>query len=180
MKHFTVRDLALIASMSAIVVLSSAIYLVYFMLIVLTLCLKKVHMYLVAIISAIINWWLFLSSNELLINIIFWPLLVLIIRLNFSIIFNVKKGDPLVITDKSRSIYLFVISLISILTINLIGAFINGLLFSSVEASLIAGLWFYTIQGFISALLVLFLGFYLQKRISAILLKTGVKLYEKQ
>lgn len=175
MKRFTVRDLALIASMSAIVVLSSAVYLVYFMIIVLTISLKRMHIYPIVIISAILNWWLFFSSNELLINILFWPLLVFIIHLNLPVIFNIKKGEPLVITDKSRNIYLFVISLVTILTFNLLGAFINGLLFSSVEASLIAGLWFYIVQGLISALLVLFLGFYLQRRIHDLLLKVGIQ-----
>jgi uncharacterized membrane protein len=70
---------------------------------------------------------------------------------------------------QTQSINLFIISLITILTINLLGAYINGLIFSTVEASLIQGLWFYTIQGFLSALLVLIFGFYLQSRIQKLI-----------
>ncbi len=169
MSRFTVKDIALIASLSAIVILSGMIYMVYFMLIVLTLSVKKVHMHLIALISAILNWWIWSSADLLLINILFWPLLVLIIQLSSRYIFNVKKGEALVVNDKSRRIALFIVSLVAILFINLLGAYINGLLFSTVEAALMTGLWFFIIQGFISALLILFFGFYLQKRIQLLL-----------
>jgi len=87
MIRFTVKDIAIIASLSAIVVLSSAIYMVYFMLIVLALSLKRSHMYLIALISAILYWWLFFTADVLLINIVFWPLLVFVIHLSFRWIF---------------------------------------------------------------------------------------------
>lgn len=166
MHWLSIRDIALIAVISAILALTSYILIMPFVLIVMALALEKKHIYPISIITAVAVFMLWGFDLYYLVNLFFLPLIVLTIHLSLLLISgNQEKNE----TSKLHRFYISLMAFLIVLITNFLNIIFSGLIYGTLEATLMQ----YALSNILSAvgngLLVYIIGFYLQRRLQELL-----------
>ncbi len=161
-------EFVLIALLSAMVIASSTIYLIFFMLTILTISFKFRLVLPISLITAVLNWLIFMQSTALIVNIVAWPLFVSILKI---LTLKLKVSTAV---ERPKSPYLFLTTFLLIGLVNLGGVLFNTWFLATPFQEMLNSLWFYALHTILNALLVFFLAYYFKKRLADLGAKMGV------